>query len=96
MTTELCKKGNVSFRNENNSTIIRFYNTDIVELHSDHIVLNTDGFKTVTTKRHINQAMRESDIPISVFQKNYSWFVSFLNSEKPDIPFLDGMTVSRQ
>ena len=55
--------------------------------------LNSDGWRTVTTKRRINQSFDSFKLHCRVHQKNYEWFCDATNTEGSDVrlPFTDGM-----
>lgn len=91
----LCKKGNTSILWEAGRMTVRFHNTDIVRISEHTVIFDSGGWRTVTTKQRMNQAMRESNIPIYVYQKDFNWFIAFTNSKKPDIPFVDNMIIRR-
>lgn len=49
------------------------------------ILLDTGGYKTVTTKRRMNQAANEFGLPYHVFQQNHSWYL-LVGGETFDMP----------
>ena len=49
--------------------------TIIVRWNDDTILLNTGGWKSVTTKRKMNQASRQFNLGYAVYQKDYCWFL---------------------
>ena len=55
--------------------IVRYWNTDIVKITKDSIMLDNGGFYTATTKRRMNQASLQFGLGFNVFQKDYQWFV---------------------
>jgi hypothetical protein len=86
---------------EGNTTILRLGPTCIgVMLHKTIIVqhyadgdctIYTGGYRTVTTKRRINQYAPEG---VKVHQRNHEWFVTGPISEYAEYPYFDGMDVS--
>ena len=74
-------------RRINESSIaIRYCNTDVVTYHADgRTVLDSGGFRTVTTKARIND---HSDA--RVWQKDFEWFVGYRGQTTP---FADGMVL---
>lgn len=67
---------------------LRYHGTAVVTWHRNgDVVLRTNGFRTVTTKRRINDAA-----PCRVWQTNHSWFVG-QSSRLPVVPFEEGMVV---
>ena len=76
-----------------NLTRVTYHSTDIVAFNDSMIVLNSGGWKTVTTKRKMNQASVQFELGFSVFQDKGEWFVILPNRNTVD--FVDGMTFSR-
>ena len=60
---------------------IRLHDTEVVIHYKDRIVLNSGGYKTVTTKARMNEYT-----PFNVIQKQKVWYVN-------GIPFEDGITL---
>ena len=54
---------------------VKLYNTTIYEVTEESYIFNTDGFKTVTTKRRMNQISEDFNLGFEIYQKNYCWFV---------------------
>lgn len=65
---------------------IRLHSTDVVVYYPDRIVLDSGGWKTVTTKDRINCFS-----PFRVWSERGVWFVSNGRSGNP-VPFADGLT----
>ncbi len=76
------------------NTCIRYHSTVVVKFNRNVIVLNSGGWRTVTTKLRMNQASSEFGLGFSVYQKDYEWFVR-ANWMGGDLPFSDGMTLQR-
>ena len=76
------------------STNIIYHNTAVVSFNQIHIILNSGGWRTVTTKTRMNQASHQFDLGYSVYQRDYEWFVDFNDSIK--LPFKDGMVLKRE
>ena len=74
-------------------TVVKYYTTNVVEFNENEIVLNSNGWRTSTTKNRINKAANQFKLLIQVFQKDYSWFVSLPSGET--IPFEDNMVIGR-
>jgi hypothetical protein len=72
---------------------VRYHQTEIVSWNATHIVLNSDGWRTVTTKRKMNQTSDEFDLGFSVYQHKHQWFVTFNGTT---IPFEDRMLLVRK
>jgi len=72
---------------------VTYHETTVVAFSSGTITLDSGGWRTVTTKKRMNQASTEFGLGYSVFQKDFGWFVDLPNGETVD--FKDGMTFSR-
>ena len=71
---------------------VRLHSTDIITFwHTGNIVLNSGGWKTVTTKARINEFS-----PFSIYQENSIWYVSFTHHEPKTYCFKDNMVISTQ
>ncbi len=66
-------KTNVMATNGHISVV--YHSTLIVEATPTEITLDTGGWRTVTTKRKMNQAARQFGLGYRVEQKNFKWFV---------------------
>ena len=66
-------------RTENNNTIVRYHDTDVVTFNNKVVYLNTNGYKTNTTKVRINQTANEYNLWFKLYQKNYTWFVEIFS-----------------
>lgn len=78
---------------EDGFTVVRLYNTDVVRFNEHVIVLNSDGYRTVTTKLRMNQASNQFNLGYCVFQKQHEWFVQLENGIVT--PFEDGIQIQR-
>jgi hypothetical protein len=77
-------KRNTFQRVEKGETIIRLHGTDIVRLKKDgRAVLNSGGWKTITTKDRINDHMPKG---FYLRSEKGQWFVN-------GVPFFDGMSI---
>ena len=57
--------------------IVTYVSTQIVRVNRDDtITLNTGGYKTVTTKRKMNQAADQFCLGYSVQQRDHKWYVT--------------------
>lgn len=70
-------KDNTTIRTEDDWTIIRYHNTDIVKFNNAYIVLDTGGWFTVTTKSRMNQIAREFQLDFSVYSEDGGWVCNF-------------------
>jgi hypothetical protein len=79
-------------------TIKVVYHTTCIALReaSGRITLNSGGWKTVTTKRRMNQTLRVWGTGYYVFQKKFKWFIGWhdgAGNHKTICEFYDGVTV---
>ena len=76
--------------------IVRLYETNIVKVTRKTLVLNSGGWKTVTTKQAINRALQqvcEHGMAPFVRQSKGVWYVDFANGRT--VVFRDGMRIPR-
>ena len=91
-TQTIGKTATKVFTNEEGEKCVKYHNTIVFKTNFEKnlIILNSGGWRTVTTKLRINQALNQFNLDYGVFQKNYEWFVkNYKNSEV--VPFLDGI-----
>lgn len=69
-----------------------YHSTTVVKWDSREIILNSNGYRTSTTKTRMNQASAQFNLGFRVYQEDFNWFVQF-NGEV--IPFTDGMILER-
>lgn len=62
----------------------QLYNTDIITIAGNKIILNSGGYKTHSTKKYINRYIRGA----YVYQKNYKWYLQQGNNVRD---FFDGI-----
>lgn len=78
---------------ETEETVSLYYHrTPVVTWYSDgRIVLRSGGYRSVTTKRRMNDAVPD----IRVWQRAFEWWVTPIhgNNQENPIPFHDGMVV---
>ena len=60
-----------------------YHETPIVQWTPEQITLRTGGWRTVTTKRKMNQASLQFGLGFQVFQRKFDWFVLFDGIETP-------------
>lgn len=72
----------------NGNKTIKLYATDILQFIGNKIILNTGGYKTVTTKARINQFLPNN---IRVYQKNRQWFIDKAGQK---LEFFDGIELT--
>lgn len=68
--------------------------TIIVRWNDDTILLNTGGWKSVTTKRKMNQASAQFGLGFGVFQRKSAWYVQ-IGDNKPVQYLGDTFTIRR-
>ena len=73
-----------------NRIYIRFYDTDIIIFYRHYVILNSGGYKTVTTKNRINEFQNICQIQ----QIDFQWFVSTPIIKA--INFYEGMKISNE
>ena len=54
---------------------ITYHQTMVFKYDLKKVVLNTGGWKTVTTKRRMNQGFSAMNLPYSVYQEKKEWYV---------------------
>lgn len=65
---------------------VRYHSTNVVMIHRDgRYTLNSGGWRTVTTKRRMNQFTI-----FKVFQRKHTWLVQM---PEKDVEFFDGITL---
>ena len=65
-----------------------FYQTRIITYYQDgRIILNSGGFRTVTTKRRINRYQND----VQIWQRDFTWYVH--TARDGHTPFTDHMNV---
>lgn len=72
---------------------VTYHETEVARIDGDTVTLDSGGWRTVTTKRRMNQASKEWGRGFRVYQEKGEWFVWFCNTPDEDaLPFTDGMT----
>tara|TARA_B100000427_G_scaffold214266_1_gene178747 strand:+ start:5754 stop:6125 length:372 start_codon:yes stop_codon:yes gene_type:complete len=103
MNFALSNKGNfsssntsVSFHPSENLSEVRLHGNLIAWLdHTKQVLaLSSAGWHTNTTKSRLNALLFEFNTGISVFQKNFDWFVSDFSGKKK-VSFYDGILVTK-
>ena len=76
-------------------TVITYHRTDVVRFKraGDKVTvkLNSNGWRTPTTKLRMNQAAHQFGLGYSVAQRHFDWYVT-LRADGRELPFADGMT----
>lgn len=63
---------NTIARIEDDVIIVRYYDTDIVELYPDKVILHDGGYETYATKERLNWFLPERFI---LNQENFNWIL---------------------
>ena len=82
-----------SIRTEDGVTSVRYHATDVVRFSRAWVILNSNGWRTVTTKTRMNQTANQFGLGYGVYQRKGEWFV-----DTPDgrtLEFFDGMMIDR-
>lgn len=77
---------------EEDYTIIKYHQTEVVKFNNNKIILNSGGYKTLTTKVRMNQASAEYNLGFEVFQKKNKWYINYKGKE---IEFKDNIILKR-
>lgn len=77
---------------EGNFTKVVYHSTTIVKWTGQKIVLDSGRYQTATTKRKMNQASRQFNLGYTVYQEDFSWYVTFKGKT---LPFQDEMILER-
>ena len=86
------KRATKVVRETENSVSLYYHRTPVVTWYLDgRIVLRSGGYRSVTTKRRMNDAVPD----IRVWQRAFEWWVTPIhgNNQESPIPFHDGMVV---
>ena len=83
---------NVTVKKGTSNTVVVLHNTAVV-IYDEMlklITLNTNGWKTPTTKTCINNALRQLGVVASISQVKGQWYLCEGSKKRP---FLDNMTL---
>ena len=69
-SAKFADKNTLKIEYENGNIAYRFHNTDIITITDKGIVLNSGGWKTITTKERINKFS-----PAGLYQENNIWYL---------------------
>jgi hypothetical protein len=81
---------------DGNTTVVTYHTTQIVTVVHDGsnestVVLDSDGWRSSTTKTRMNQTAIQFGLDYRVYQRNSRWFVDVGRPSTASIPFVDGM-----
>ena len=91
--TQTVGKHATAIHGANGYQIVTYHKTNVVKWNTDQIILDTGGWKTVTTKMRMNQTSNQFDLGYHVHQTKGRWYVEFENDE---IPFDGNYVVLKQ
>jgi len=64
------------FTDDNGLKTVDYRGTDVVEeIGYNRVRLNTNGWKTVTSKVVMNRYFSQKNLDVRVFQKDFTWYV---------------------
>lgn len=69
--------------------VVRLYETDIVSLSNNHVILNSGGYQTRTTSKWINKYLPDGYF---LYSEKWVWYIDTPSNKK--IPFIDGIKLS--
>lgn len=79
----------IMFPDDDGVIVVQLHRHKIVQFHPDgRIILDSCGFRTVTTKSRINKCLPEG---IGLSQVKFKWVIWSHIDKFKDIPFVDGM-----
>lgn len=88
---KLVKQNTLRIEYASGDVAIRLHGTDIIKTKANgDTVLNSGGWRTLTTKARINEFSR-----FVVVQEKYNWYVQVGGYTGQLIPFYDGITFDR-
>lgn len=64
---------------EENKIKVKYWDTNVVTFDDNEIVLNTGGWKSMTTKLRMNQTSNQFNLGFRVSQSKGVWYVSYNN-----------------
>jgi len=73
------------------------HNTRIVRIDAEgNVRLNSGGWRTVTTKRRMNEALEALGLDVSVYQEAFVWYTWALDDDLEDsVTFVDDAIVGQ-
>jgi hypothetical protein len=80
---------NTTISQHGENVVVRLHATDVVTFDTrgrGNVILRTDGWYTVTTKRRMNEASEHFGLGFRVIQRNHKWRVVF-DDGRADQPF---------
>jgi hypothetical protein len=80
------------FDDKDGYTNIQYHDTVIVSFNPFGIILDSNGYRTQTTKTRMNQTASQFDLDFYVYQQDGKWYV---NQGIKTVEFVDGMRLIR-
>jgi len=74
---ELKKKLKTKVFNQDGFTCVKYWDTIVLKFNESEIILNSDGYKTATTKTRMNEASNEFNLGLRVYQDKSVWYIEF-------------------
>lgn len=71
--------------------VVWHYSTKIAVIAENSVKIYTNGWRTLTTKRHINTIFDALGVNANIYQKDYTWHIVVYDV---DIHFFEGIKVS--
>ena len=83
--TSKCRGVATTIKHTPNGIKVTYHRTMVVDQDTirGSIILNTGGWKSVTTKLRMNQASHEFNLGYGVFQAKGNWFVTWKGETLP-------------
>ena len=76
---------------DNDVLMVTYHNTIVVKVVDNrYVTLNSGGWYTNTTKTRMNQASRQYGLRYSVYQVDFTWYVSIGDDMQP---YYDGIVI---
>ncbi len=76
---------------DNDVLMVTYHNTVVVKVTNNrYVTLNSGGWYTNTTKTRMNQASRQYGLRYSVYQVDFTWYVSIGDDIEP---YYDGIVI---
>lgn len=82
ISSKLIDRNTLKIEYANGTSAIRLHKTDIITFNKDRVILNSGGWRTVTTKDRINKFS-----PVKIYQQHGIWYL------QTGEMFFDGITV---
>ena len=92
-TSRGIKKKATTYEKNGEEIIFRLYHTNIVTIRPHEVILDSGGYRTMTTKRRINQILEEYDIPYKLSNIRGRWVVTGTKFDAGGY-FQDGMKLT--